>query len=159
MKQFFRRLRGVIKTGLTWAVGWAGLWGVFLLVMAGLGRLEGWDFWYTVKAELGMAGVGFIAGSAFGVMLSILERHKKLEDLSHWRIAMWGGLGGLALAAIFGFQHLPQTVVLTLVGVGSASGSVALARRGGDRKLIEGEDDPVLNLEGGDDSVLSLEGE
>ena len=147
MKRFLRRIRGVIGTGLTWAVGWAGLWGAVLLVMRGFDLLEGWDFSYTVRAELGVAGVGFVAGSAFGVILSILERHKKLEDLSFWRIAMWGGLGGLALAAIFGLQYLPQTVVLTLLGVGSATGSVALAKRAGEAKLIERADDHLLGLE------------
>ena len=148
MKGFLRRLRGIIGTGLTWAVGWAGLWGAFLLVMAGLNRLEGWDFWYTVNVELRMAGVGFIAGSAFGVILSVLERHKKLEDLSFRRIALWGSIGGLAIAAGFGLQHLPQTIVLTLVGIGSATGSVALAKRGIEPTLIEGDDDPVPALEG-----------
>jgi hypothetical protein len=145
MKQFLRRLRGIIGTGLTWAVGWAGLWGAFLLVMNGLGRLQGWDMWFTVKVELAMAGVGFIAGSAFGVLLSVLERHKRLEDLSFWRIAMWGGIGGLVIAAFFGLQVLPQTIVLTLVGIGSATGTVALAKRGSDTKLIEGDEDlPAL---------------
>jgi hypothetical protein len=94
-----------------------------------------------------MAGVGFIAGSAFGVLLSVLERHKKLEDLSFRRIALWGGIGGLVLAAGFGLQHLPQTIVLTLVGIGSATGSVALAKRGIEPELIEG-DEPLPALEG-----------
>jgi hypothetical protein len=115
--------------------------------MAGFDLLEGWDFWYTVKVELGMAGVGFIAGSAFGVLLSVLERHKKLEDLTFWRIALWGSIGGLAIAAGFGLQHLPQTIVLTFVGIGSATGSVALAKRS-DTKLLEGDDDlPALEGE------------
>ena len=148
MRGFLKRIRGVIGTGLTWALGWAGLWGVFLLVMAGLGRLQGWDLWFTVRVELGMAGVGFIAGSAFGVLLSVLERHKKLEDLSFRRIALWGGIGGLLLAAGFGLQHLPQTIVLTLVGIGSATGSVALAKRASDSKLVEGEDNPAFLPEG-----------
>jgi len=148
MKPFLRRLRGVIKTGFTWAIGWAGLWGVVLLIMAGFDLLEGWDFWYTVRAELGVAGVGFIAGSAFGVLLSVLERHKKLEDLSFRRIALWGGIGGLALAAGFGLQHLPQTIVLTLLGIGSATGSVALAKRGSDPTLLEADDKRLPAIEG-----------
>jgi hypothetical protein len=146
MKGFLRRIRGIIGTGLIWAVGWAALWGAVLLIMSGFDLLEGWDFWYTVRAMLGVAGVGFAAGSGFGVILSLLERHKKLEDLSFRRIALWGGIGGLALAAAFGLQHLPQTIVLTLLGIGSATGSVALAKRA-DRKLIEGQEESVLSLE------------
>ena len=148
MKQFLRRLRGVIKTGLTWAVGWAALWGAVLLIMSGFNLLEGWDFWYTVRAVLGVAGVGFAAGTGFGVILSLLERHKKLEDLSFRRIALWGGIGGLALAAAFGLQHLPQTIVLTLLGIGSATGSVALAKRGSLTTLIEGDEEALPALEG-----------
>ena len=72
MNRFLKLIRGVIGTGLTWAVGWAALWGLVLLTMAGLGRLEGFDFWFTLRAELLVGGAGFIAGSAFGVVLSIL---------------------------------------------------------------------------------------
>jgi hypothetical protein len=147
MRGFLRRLRGIVGTGLTWAVGWAGLWGAFLLFMAGLDRLEGWGFWYTVRAELGIAGAGFIAGSAFGVFLSILERHKRLENLSFRRIALWGGICGLALAALGGLQHLPQTIVVTLVGIGSATGSVALAKGARMRELAEGDDKPLPAIE------------
>ena len=150
MKGLLRRLRGIIGTGLTWAVGWAGLWGAVLLVGAGLGRFQWLDFGSFVTAELGVAVIGFIAGSGFGVLLSILERHKKLENLSFRRIALWGGIGGLALAAIFGLglPNLALTIVLTLAGIGSAAGSVALAKRASDTKLIEGEEDPLLSLEG-----------
>jgi hypothetical protein len=139
-------LHGIIGTGLTWAIGWAVLWGAVLLIMAGFDLLEGWDLRYTVRAIPGVAGVGFAAGSGFGVVLSVFERDKKLENLSFKRVALWGGIGGLALAAVFGLQYLPQTVVLTLLGVGSATGSVALAKRA-DRKLMEG-DEPLPALEG-----------
>jgi hypothetical protein len=144
MKKFLRRLRGIIGTGLTWAVGWAGLWGIVLLLMAGFDLLQGWDLLYTARAILGVAGVGFLAGSGFGVFLAGFEGRKKLGDLSFKRIALWGGLGGLILAAGFGIQYLPQTIALTLLGIGSATGSVAMARRG-EPELIGGEDDlPAL---------------
>ncbi len=148
MNRLFRLIRGVIGTGLTWALGWAALWGAILLVMGGFGLLEGWDLRYTLRAELLVAGAGFIAGSSFGVVLSVLERHKKLEDLSLWRIALWGGLGGLAFVAVLGVQHLAEVIVLTALGVGSATGSVALAKRGTETKLIEGDEGSLPTLEG-----------
>jgi hypothetical protein len=147
MKGLLRRLRGIIGTGLTWAFGWAGLWGALLLVMAGFNLLEGWDFWYTVRAIFGVAGVGFAAGSGFGVILSIFERNNRLENLSFKRISLWGGIGGLVLAAMFGLQHLPQTIILTLLGVGSATGSVALAKRADQAELLEDDDEPLPALE------------
>jgi hypothetical protein len=147
MKQLLRRLRGIIGTGITWAVGWAGLWGGVLLIMAVFNLLEGWDFWYTARAILGVAGVGFVAGSGFGVLLTAFERNKRLGDLSFRGIALWGGLAGLVLAAAFGLQHLPQTIALTLLGIGSATGSVALAKRG-EPNLIEGDEEELLAVEG-----------
>ena len=145
MKQFLRRLRGVIGTGLTWALGWAGS----IFVVAGLWGIRGGVLFWAVRTA---AIAGFIAGSAFGVVLSILERHKKLEDLSLWRIAMWGGLGGIVLAGLFallgGVQYWPEAAAFTLYGIGSATGTVALAKRGRDSKLIEGADEPLPAIEG-----------
>ena len=145
MKQFLRRLRGIIGTGLTWALGWAGS----VFVLAGLFGLR-WDviFWAMRNAAI----TGFIAGGSFGVVLGVLERHKKFEDLSLWRISLWGGLGGLVLAGLLallgGVQYWPEAAAFTVYGIGSATGTVALARRGSDTKLLEGDDEPLPALEG-----------
>jgi hypothetical protein len=147
MKGFLKRLRGVITTGLTWAVGWAVLWGVPVFILSRFGVFEGFTMRVFLLADLAVAGGGFIAGSAFGVFLSIFERNKRLEDLSLKRIALLGGLGALALVAIFGITLWLPIVVLTGLGVGFASGSVALAKRA-DTKLIEGDDESLPALEG-----------
>jgi hypothetical protein len=110
--------------------------------------LSGWDFGLILRAEFLVGGAGFIAGSAFGVVLSILERHKRLEDLSLWRIALWGGLGGLAFTAVLGPHLLVEVIVLTVLGVGSATGTVALAKRGSEQKMIEADDEPLPAIEG-----------
>jgi hypothetical protein len=100
-----------------------------------------------VRAILGVAGVGFAAGSGFGVLLTAFEGNKRLGDLSFKRIAFWGGLGGLALAAVFGLQYLPQTIALALLGIGSATGSVAIAKRA-EPVSIESDDElPSLKAE------------
>jgi len=154
MKGFLRRLRGIIGTGITWAVGWAGGYSVVSVVigapLSGLGAVA-----------LAGAIFGFIAGGSFAVILSITERRRAFDQLSLWRVAVWGGLGGMALPLFFaprligaGFPlHLLLTTYLIplavsgLMGAGFATGSVALARRA-DTKLIEGEDDSTLMLEG-----------
>jgi hypothetical protein len=133
MKQFLRRLRGIIGTGLTWAVGWAGLFGV-------VGAIFGA---YSVP-RLALVGgfTGLIAGGAFAVVLSITERSKRLEDLSLWRMALWGGLGGFLVAALFsGSGGLIWSFVATMAfsGAVSSAGTVAIARRA-DRTLIEGDE-------------------
>ncbi len=94
------------------------------------------------------AVAGFVGGSSFGVVLSILERHKSIEDLSLWRFALWGGLGGLAFAVTLGPAYLSPVIFFTLLGVGSATGTVALAKRGIEPTLIEGDDESLLSLEG-----------
>jgi hypothetical protein len=144
MKGFLRRLRGVIGTGLTWALGWAGFFGVLGVIFGA----------YSVP-RLALVGgfMGFIAGSAFGVILSITERRHRLEDLSLWRTALWGGLGGLLVAGSFnllgGSGGLVWSFVATMAfsGAVSSAGPVAVARRA-DTKLIEGEDDSALLPEG-----------
>jgi hypothetical protein len=161
MKGFLRRLRGIIKTGLVWAVGWGGLYGAFLLVAWAFGAEAQWDLSLVLRGVVfNVGGKGFIAGSSFGVILSILERHKKLEALSFKRIALWGSLAGLVIIAKLGaISYLSPVIIYTVLGVGSATGTVALAKRASGRELPEGDDDSVLNLEGEDESLPALEGE
>ena len=149
MKQFLRRLRGIIGTGLTWAVGWAG-------TVVGVYLLFGGSLQFIGMAAFIGSTWGFIAGVGFAVILSIVERRHILADLSLWRVALWGGIGGtllfLVTVLILSLVGSPQGGVLIwvvmniLVGAGFASGSVALAKRS-DTKLIEGGE-PLAALEG-----------
>jgi hypothetical protein len=149
MKGFLRRLRGIIGTGLIWAVGWAGLYCVSVLLKLAFGVEIPWDLLPLLwQGSLHVGVEGFVAGSVFGVLLSVLERHTKLEDLSFRRIAVWGGIGGLAFAVTLGPAYLQPVIFFTLMGVGSATGAVALAKRGSEPKLIEGDDEPLPALEG-----------
>ena len=150
MKKFLRRLRGIIGTGLTWAVGWAG-------VTVALNLLGGVPLQYLGLIAVSGLVRGFIAGGAFAVILSIAERRHTLEDLSLRRVALWGGIGGSLLLlssmpimvsmGVPVFSMLGGVVTSALVGAGFASGSVALARRA-DAKLIEGGDDTAFLLDG-----------
>ena len=92
MKAFLKRLRGIIGTGLTWALGWAGLFGVAGAIFGA----------YSIPRLAFIGGfMGLIVGGAFAVILSITERRHSLEDLSLWRTALWGGLGGFLVAVVF----------------------------------------------------------
>jgi hypothetical protein len=163
MKQFLRRLRGIIGTGLTWAVGWMGLIGLVVFpVLALFGAPIFSDFGLYLKNVFIVGQLGFIAGGSFGLVLTALERRKKLENLSFTRIALWGGIGGLVLVAISGpasgGSFLGPIIFFTLMGIGSATGTVLLAKRS-DSKLIEGAEDPALSLGGEDEPLPALEGE
>ena len=150
MKGFLRRLRGVIKTGLTWAVG-------CVAIMAGVTAFGGWlqlpmAQWSVFFSQIPIyAAFGFIMGGAFAGILSLTERHRRLEDLSLRRVALWGALGGLVLVGgaslAYGPPNLVSWLVMTSLSAGLASGSVALAKRA-ERKLIEGDDEPLPALEG-----------
>jgi hypothetical protein len=160
MKQFLRRLRGVIKTGLTWAVG-------CVAIMAGVTAFGGWlqipmAQWSVFFSQIPIyATFGFIMGSAFAGILSLTERHKRLADLSLRRVALWGALGSLVFLGGFSLMFNPPNLMSWLImaslSAGLASGSVALAQRG-EAKLIEGEDQ-APSLEGDDESLPALEGE
>jgi len=152
MKGFLKRLRGIIGMGLTWAVGWIGVIGVgFFSVLALLGRPIFADIGLYLKNVLIVGVGGLIAGSAFGLVLTALEHRKKLEDLSLLRIGIWGGIGGLALAALTGFR-VDTVIVFTLLCSGSATGSLALAQRAQRKELAKGDDEPLSALEGELDS-------
>lgn len=142
MNKLLRKLRGVLGTGLTWAVGWAA-------VSVGLSLLGGVPFRFMGQVALSGLFQGFIGGSGFAVILSIAERRHTLKELSLGRVALWGGIGGMFVlfpAVLFllptsipmGSLLVPM-VVDGLMGAGFAAGSVALARQA-DTDLIEGGD-------------------
>ena len=144
MSQLLRRLRGIIGMGLTWAVGCVG-------IMLGITAIGGW--WGEFFREIPIyATFGFVLGGAFGGILSLAERHRRLRELSLWRIALWGALGALPLlggvSLVYGPPNLMSWIIMTALCAGLGTGSVALAKRA-DSKLIEGADTQLSAL-GGD---------
>jgi len=155
MKGFLRRLRGILGMAVTWGVGLAGLFTLAGFIIGGV---------FVPGLALTGGYLGLIAGSAFAVILSIAEGRHKLKDLSLWRMALWGGIGGAIVAGatnlIGGSGGIiwDFVVVVALIGAGASAGTVAIAKRA-DRKLIEGADDSVESLEGDDEPLPALEGE
>jgi hypothetical protein len=142
MKKWLRRLRGAIAMGLTWAVGWTlvGMLGVVLTYALFPDLPDIFDVWIPVFAYPGfLAGVGFSAG------LRLVEGRRRFEELSLPRFTALGAVGGLlvgAMVAALGFGHAPTPALAailggtTLLGAASASGTLALARKGDDRALL-----------------------
>lgn len=150
MKKLLRKLRGILGTGITWALGWGALFGV-------MGVVVGAPLGAAVNAVFGGGFLGACAGVSFAAILSIAERRRTLEELSLRRVAIWGGLGGMALLlaaspfAVFRLLSLgaPLGAYLSflvpmgisgLLGTAFATGSVYLARRE-DRKLLAAHED------------------
>lgn len=71
------------------------------------------------------------------------ERRRTFEELSYGRIASWGAAGGVLLALPFSLLRGDPALALVLIatlaglGAGSASGWLALARRGDRPSLHE----------------------
>lgn len=149
MKSWWRRVRGALGMGLTWAVGWAPV-----------GAVLGSVLWAVHDPPVGLMTVveinaitlgvlGFFGGTIFSTVLRLAEGSRRFDELTLPRFAAWGAaggllLGGLAVAAgLWGAGGLPVVGVAvagtaTLLGAGSAAGSLALARQADDRELLEG---------------------
>lgn len=154
MKRFLRRLRGVIGTALTWAFGWAA---AFSLLNVGMAIIGGYPIRQFALSALVGGFYGFIAGGSFAVILTIAEGRRTLHQLSLKRVALWGGIGGAVLVVVGGAillgagfpvdqiagALLTRLGIVAVLGAGSASGSVALARKAS-TGLIEGEKEPLL---------------
>ncbi len=144
MRKWLQRIRGAVGMGLTWAAGWFGMGVIFLSALLVFGN---------PPVGIGLAGVvansallavsGFIGGVAFSGVLGIAEGRRRFDEMSLPRFAGWGAVGGLLIGVLVVggavFAPGPGSVVglLTLLGAGSAAGSLALARRADDRELLE----------------------
>jgi hypothetical protein len=145
MKLIYRRVRGALGLGLTWAAAWGLLGGGLSAAMLAALRGElpfgiGWRIFLSGVVQWSV--LGFVTGVAFSALLSLKESRREDSAQSMGRIAGWGALGGivpptlvLALAAGAGWV-VPTTAALVLIGTGAVLGSssaalsLKLARRG-----------------------------
>ena len=87
--------------------------------------------------------LGFIGGAIFSTVLGIAEGRRRFDEMSVWRFGGWGALGGLLLPMLVlggpaGLAGEGLFVgLVTVLGAGSAAGSLALARRADDREFLE----------------------
>lgn len=92
------RTRGALGMGFTWAFGWAAagmLIGVASIVAPG--RM--WNAFFQVfDAPLpALAIPGFVGGTIFSVVLSVVARRRPFGQLSLVHFALWGAVGGALL--------------------------------------------------------------
>jgi hypothetical protein len=148
MQNWLQRVRGAIGIGATWAAGWAPI-----------GAVTGWvtatllDFPPSVVAAnyAAMFGVlGFVGGTIFSTVLRLADGHRSFEQLSLPRFVGWGALGGLVLGGLAvsasllgaGLTALGAVIVgaTTMLGAGSAAGTLVVARAAGEEQalLVEG---------------------
>lgn len=135
MRKWLRRVRAAVVMGVAWAVVWAPVGVAIGLLVDPDGSMD--EPWILIGAY-----PGFIGGVVFSAVLAIAARRRTLGELSLARVAAWGAAAGLLVGLV------PFTVALssgslstwllasgaigafTLLGAGSAAGSLALARGG-----------------------------
>ncbi len=146
MKKWLRRIRGAVGMGLAWAVGWSPIGAVIALVVGTvLGGVPVGEI--AARYATTFAALGFFGGTIFSTVLRLTEGRHRFDELSLPRFAAWGALGGLLLGVLAitaglwgpGLTLLDAIIsgVATVLGAGSAAGSLALARRVDDRELLE----------------------
>ena len=156
MNKLLKRIRGVLGTALTWAAAWSTI-GAIWAVLPGVSPVGGPSVLELVVAFVAQfAAMGFVGGAAFSVVLGITEGRRRFDQMSLSRFAAWGAVGGLFLSVFkntigyfllgllgsvgvpsFTLTNVISAGVVTLMGAGSAAGSLALARREDDRELLD----------------------
>lgn len=133
MQPWWRRIRGVVRTGFTWAVAWS-----FVGTLPRL--LFGFDTYAPLPLIFGV--LGFFAGATFSVLVVLTQRRRSLDQISLPRFAAWGAVGGLLLSAVFAkaasLEWGDILVIAPTFAVASAvcaSGSLAIARRSLEREV------------------------
>ena len=152
----FRRLRGVVGTAITWALGWTGIGVIHGTLLFLWSRRDGrlldipWSAFVANQAQL-FCLLGATAGSVFAVGLWLGERGKSARKLGVGRAAGWGILAATVYPTLLawrldlglaGFLHQFGVPTLIALGLGAASAAlmVGLAKRGADpTRALEAE--------------------
>ena len=148
VKEWLRRIRGAIGMGLTWALAWAPVGLLIMLIVDPSDSMD--EPWLLVGAY-----PGFIGGVLFSAVLAIAEGRRRFDELSLSRVGAWGAAAGLllgllpfALLAAGAPTELPLWLLgvviigpITLLSAGSALGTLALARRAEERELLDASRD------------------
>ncbi|HMV33230.1 MAG TPA: hypothetical protein PKA50_14020, partial [Gemmatimonadales bacterium] len=112
--------------GLIWGTAWF-LAGMGLLLIVGPDAAD-------VPFPLGFGLLGFLSGALFSGVFALVERRRRLDQMSLGRFTGWGALGGGLLGGLFtlfgGAELVGMIPVLAVAGGASAAGALALARRG-----------------------------
>jgi hypothetical protein len=136
----WRRIRGALVMGVTWAAAW-GLGGV--LIALGSRFLPGGPPHFDAPPPA-MAYPGFVGGVLFSVILGIAARRRRFSELSVRQFAAWGAASGLAVSLVpaalvalgLADTHVnvwlitgALAVPLSALCAASAAGSLLLARK------------------------------
>lgn len=140
MNRWLRRARSALVMGLVWALVWAPVGVLIGLIVDADGSMD--EPWPLIGAY-----PGFLGGVVFAIVLGIVGRRHRFDELSMSRFAGWGAVAGLLVGLLPWFlgtpapglpRWLPALVVgtITLMSALSAAGSLVLARRAQRRERV-----------------------
>jgi len=149
MPRWLRVIRGMLGTGLTFAVG-VGSVGLLLGIVAlALGAASPSDFGMVGKLSV----IAFLVGVGFSGALAITAHGRTFEKISLRYVSALGAGGGLLYYLFIGFMNgfsrwsplnaIGNLLILTLLGSGSAAATLLVARKAAGA-LKSGEEFPSL---------------
>ena len=133
MNRWLRRARGGLAMAVTWAMLWMPVGLLVGMLVDPDGSMD--EPWLLVGAL-----PGFLGGVAFALVLGIVARRRRFDELSVPRFAAWGAAAGLLVGAIWvalaAASDPPRWALyavvigfLTVQSAVSAAVSLAVARR------------------------------
>lgn len=145
MKKLLARLRGALRLAVSWALGWSVVLSIATVVIDLIGGYPWTPTLPNLLANAALFGaLGFLGGVSFSVVLVIVGRRRRFEEMSLPGFTGWGALGGIGLGVLLSLTSGPVSVAGfastvafgALLGAGSAGGSFILARKADDRNSI-----------------------
>jgi hypothetical protein len=138
-----RRLRGLVGSAVTWALGYTP----FALAIAAVqGSFVGTPLRLVVGAAVSWAVYGALCGVVFGTLTMVAEGGRRVDQVSVWRAGLWGMISAgllpsLSIVAAVVTGRLPlipaamtSVIPYLLMGAGFgcaySAGIMQLARRG-----------------------------
>jgi hypothetical protein len=136
--KWLRRIRGALGMGLVWALGGAGVGGLFELIdnilPGALPFIANIDMWPQT-----LAIPGFLGGVIFGAVIGVARGQRRFEEFSLGQFAGWGALAG-AVVALLTFAvgaSVSFAAFMAVLGTVGGAASLALARMAAGRGLLE----------------------
>lgn len=141
MTQWLKRIGRAVGLGVAWAVVWAPI-----AVVIGTTIVDPDNSMDEMWAAIG-AYPGFLCALIFSALLGIIERGRRLDQVSLGRAAAWGALAGIVVGVFPLTVGTPTSSVplwqlglsmigsIALMSVLSAIGSVLVARLANKRHM------------------------
>jgi len=99
MTRWLQKIRGILGLGTLWGLAGSVIGAIAGIIARLSGGLPPGD--YLIDWILGAGGLGFVLGAGFAGVLTMMEGHRTLEELSPGRAARWGALAGASLPALW----------------------------------------------------------